>query len=114
MVVAQQHDLHRRQVPKSDRWGTNSPWTGKRHRAGAVAPDRISEHIQAVGKLEEKGSMADKSRSHLTRFNLRWQGRFHDFRLHVSRPGFGSALELPSQYILRGSIRRHRIRVINL
>jgi hypothetical protein len=46
VVMAQQHDIDRRQVLEADAWDTMAPRPCELHRAGALAPDRIRDDVQ--------------------------------------------------------------------
>lgn len=58
--VAHEDQLHRRQgIERDGRW-PGTARTGKCHRADAVAPDRVGQHVEPVGELEKESAVSDE------------------------------------------------------
>ena len=98
MIVADQNQINRRQLVEAQARRVVALWADKFKRAGALAPQRVGENIQAV-LLDQQGGVVDISHSQLRALHSAshyWRGIWTGLRYPWQ---LRRTLELPLEYI---------------
>ena len=113
MTVADQHYLNGRQVFKEYAHPARPTRPGKRHRAGAFAPDGVGEDVQPTRELQQPGAVPHERSRRFVRADPRRQRGRDETCLDPFRPGGQPAAQnFPAQHVEQRTSRRDPVEVV--